>query len=87
LGKQGNSWRRRVERTIGFARGEITLGDSTYKLIDGLWKDEFLHVGKESMEKWLLYYGQIIRPKEVTDKMYDLLMSGKTLEEILSEHN
>ena len=90
MSKRGNSWRRKIARTIGFARGEFQLGNTTYRKVDGKWFDTFQmnnedSFSEESLIKFLNYHKQIIMPNEVSDKIYVLLCEGKTVEEILDK--
>jgi hypothetical protein len=87
---RGNRWTRRVERTIGFfARGSFDIGNTKYLKIDNNWlsyNDTGVHSQPDwNLKKWLETKGQIIRPDEVPEKIYDLLKSGKSAQEILDK--
>jgi len=86
LSKRGNSWRRRVERTIGFTLGEFQIGNTIYKTIDRektLWSDGKHEYDAQILHDWLWKESQIIDEWDVTDKMFVLLQSGKSIEEIM----
>lgn len=90
ISKRGNTWKRRVERTVSFGRGEpFSIGNTTYTRVENvippLWNDG-KHLCEElALLEWMEQHGQIIYDWELTHEMAVLLKSGKTLDEIIKE--
>ena len=85
MSKNGNRWRRRIERTIGFEKGSFVIGHTQYRKENGKWFDDSHEYEEQELRNWLEKNWQIIKPMEVTDNIYELIKQGKSIEEIISQ--
>jgi hypothetical protein len=84
--KVSNRWASKVERTMGFANGKFTIGNTNYeKISPTCWSDGKHVYDKEMLKDWLERKGQILLSDDVPNKIYDLLIQGNSVKEILDK--